>query len=58
MINSRRAAAKRKGGSTNITASVLSLAPCKHTLQLIAGGDDHVIRAYAPHSKMITITVQ
>ena len=39
-------------------ASVLSLAPGKHTLQLFAGSDYHVIRAYAPHSKMITITVQ
>ena len=40
------------------TKTVLSLAPGKHTLQLIVGGDDHVIRAHAPHSKMITIAVQ
>ena len=40
------------------TKMVLSLAPGKHTLQLIVGGEDHVIRAHAPHSKMITITVQ
>ena len=40
------------------TKTVLSLAPGKHALQLIVGGEDHVIRAHAPHSKMITITVQ
>jgi hypothetical protein len=40
------------------TKTVLKLAPGKHTLQLIAGGEDHVIRAYAPRSKVITITVQ
>jgi uncharacterized protein DUF4399 len=40
------------------TKTVLSLAPGKHTLQLIVGGEDHVIRAHAPRSKMITITVQ
>ena len=40
------------------TKTVLNLAPGKHTLQLIVGGEDHVIRAHAPHSKMITITVQ
>jgi len=40
------------------TKTVLKLAPGKHTLQLIAGGEDHVIRADAPRSKMITITVQ
>ena len=38
--------------------TVLNLAPGKHTLQLIMGGEDHVIRARAPRSKMITITVQ
>jgi len=40
------------------TKTVLNLAPGKHTLQLIMGGEDHVIRARAPRSKMITITVQ
>jgi hypothetical protein len=40
------------------TKTVLSLAPGKHTLQLIVGGEDHVIHAHAPLSKMITITVQ
>ena len=40
------------------TKTVLNLAPGKHTLQLIVGGEDHVIRAHAPRSKMITITVQ
>jgi hypothetical protein len=40
------------------TKTMLNLAPGKHTLQLIAGGEDHVIRAHAPRSKMITITVQ
>jgi len=40
------------------TKTVLKLAPGKHTLQLIVGGEDHVIRADAPRSKMITITVQ
>jgi hypothetical protein len=40
------------------TKTVLSLAPGKHTLQLIVGSEDHVIRAHAPHSKMIAITVQ
>jgi len=40
------------------TKTVLKLAPGKHTLQLIVGGEDHVIRANAPRSKMITITVQ
>ena len=39
------------------TKTVLRLAPGKHTLQLIVGGEDHVIRAHAPRSKMITITV-
>ena len=38
--------------------TVLNLAPGKHTLQLIMGGEDHVIRDHAPRSKMITITVQ
>lgn len=40
------------------TKTVLKLAPGKHTLQLIVGGADHVIRAHAARSKMITITVQ
>jgi hypothetical protein len=40
------------------TKTELNLAPGKHTLQLIVGGEDHVIRAHAPRSKMITITVQ
>ena len=40
------------------TTTVLKLAPGKHTLQLIVGGEDHVIRAHAPRSKMITITVK
>ena len=40
------------------TKTVLRLAPGKHTLQLIVGGEDHVIRAHAPRSKMITITVK
>ena len=40
------------------TKTVVTLAPGKHTLQLIVGGEDHVIRAQAPHSKLITITVQ
>jgi hypothetical protein len=40
------------------TKTVLNLAPGKHTLQLIVGGEDHVIRAHAPYSKAITITVQ
>jgi hypothetical protein len=40
------------------TKVVLNLAPGKHTLQLIVGGEDHVIGAQAPHSKLITITVQ
>ena len=40
------------------TKTVLNLAPGKHTLQLIVGGEDHVIHAHAPRSKMITITVQ
>jgi hypothetical protein len=40
------------------TKTVLSLAPGKHTLQLIVGGEDHVIRAHALRSKMITITIQ
>lgn len=40
------------------TKTVLKLAPGKHTLQLIVGGENHVIGAHAPHSKMITITVQ
>jgi hypothetical protein len=38
--------------------TVLNLAPGKHTLQLIVGGDDHVIRAHAPHSELVTITIQ
>ena len=38
--------------------TVLNLAPGKHTLQLIVGGDDHVIRAHAPRSELVTITVQ
>jgi hypothetical protein len=40
------------------TKTVLKLAPGKHMLQLIMGGEDHVVRANAPLSKMITITVQ
>jgi hypothetical protein len=40
------------------TKMVLNLAPGKHTLQLIVGGEDHVIHAHAPRSKIITITVQ
>ena len=40
------------------TKTMLNLARGKHTLQLIMGGEDHVIRAHAPRSKMITITVQ
>jgi hypothetical protein len=40
------------------TKTTLDLAPGKHTLQLIVGGEDHMIHAHAPHSKMITITVQ
>src|SRR5262249_51130328 len=40
------------------TKTMLKLAPGNHTLQLIVGGADHVIRAHAPRSKMITITVQ
>jgi hypothetical protein len=40
------------------TKTVLNLASGKHTLQLIMGGEDHVIRAHAPRSNMITITVQ
>jgi Domain of unknown function (DUF4399) len=40
------------------TKMVLKLAPGKHTLQLIVGGENHVIGAHAPHSKMIIITVQ
>jgi Domain of unknown function (DUF4399) len=40
------------------TKTVVTLAQGKHTLQLIVGGEDHVIRAHAPHSKLITITVQ
>jgi hypothetical protein len=40
------------------TKTVATLAPGKHTLQLIVGGEDHVIHAHAPCSKMITITVQ
>lgn len=40
------------------TKTVVTLVPGKHTLQLIVGGDDHVIHAQAPHSKLITITVQ
>jgi hypothetical protein len=40
------------------TKAVLNLAPGKHTLQLIMGGEDHVIRAHAPRSNLITITVQ
>ena len=38
--------------------TVLNLAPGKHTLQLIMGGEDHVIRAHAPRSRMSTITVK
>jgi len=38
------------------TKTVLKLAPGKHTLQLIVGGEDHVVRANAPRSKTITIT--
>jgi hypothetical protein len=40
------------------TKTVLNLASGKHTFQLIMGGEDHVIRAHAPRSNMITITVQ
>jgi hypothetical protein len=40
------------------TKTVVTLVPGKHTFQLIVGGEDHVIRAQAPHSKLITITVQ
>jgi hypothetical protein len=40
------------------TKTVLNLGPGKHTLQLIVGGEDHVIGAEAPHSKLVTITVQ
>jgi Domain of unknown function (DUF4399) len=40
------------------TKTVLKLAPGKHTLQLIVGGENHLIGAHALHSKMITITVQ
>ena len=40
------------------TKTVVTLAPGKHTLQLIVGGEDHVIHAHAPYSKMITIAVQ
>ena len=40
------------------TKAVLKLAPGKHTLQLIMGGEDHVIGAHAPRSKLIAITVK
>ncbi|MFZ0989872.1 MAG: DUF4399 domain-containing protein, partial [Xanthobacteraceae bacterium] len=40
------------------TKTVATLAPGKHTLQLIVGGEDHVIHAHAPFSKMINIAVQ
>ncbi len=40
------------------TKTMLNLAPGKHTLQLIAGSEDHVIRANAPRSKLITVTAQ
>jgi hypothetical protein len=40
------------------TKAVVTLVPGKHTFQLIVGGEDHVIRAQAPHSKLITIMVQ
>ena len=40
------------------TKAVLNLAPGKHTLQLIMGGEDHVIGAHAPRSKLIAITVK
>jgi hypothetical protein len=40
------------------TKTVLNLTPGKHTLQLITGDEDHVIRVQAPRSKKITITVQ
>jgi len=40
------------------TKTAVTLAPGKHTLQLVVGGEDHVIHAHAPYSKMITITVQ
>jgi hypothetical protein len=40
------------------TKTVVTLVPGKHTFQLIVGGEDHLIRAQAPHSKLITITIQ
>jgi hypothetical protein len=40
------------------TKTVLNLTPGKHTLQLIMGDENHVIRADAPHSMKIAITVQ
>jgi hypothetical protein len=33
------------------TKTVLNLTPGKHTLQLIVGGEDHVIRAHAPYPR-------
>jgi hypothetical protein len=43
------------GGATTKT---VKLAPGKHTLQLIMGGDDHIVPQDAPRSKQVTITVQ
>ncbi len=40
------------------TKTILNLAPGKHTLQLITGDEDHVIRVHAPRSKKVTITVR
>jgi len=43
------------GGATKKT---LTLTPGKHTLQLIMGGDDHVVPPDAPRSTRVTITVR
>ena len=40
------------------TKSLFNLKPGKHTLQLITGDENHVIRVDAPRSERITITVQ
>ncbi|HTO82239.1 MAG TPA: DUF4399 domain-containing protein [Methylomirabilota bacterium] len=43
------------GGAAKTT---LRLPPGKHTLQLIMGGDDHIVPPDAPRSTPVTITVQ
>jgi hypothetical protein len=40
------------------TKTTLTLAPGRHTLQLIMAGDDHRVRQHVARSAKLTITVQ